>query len=122
VALGFEVNFRDEKTLLGVGQARVRNPRAVQHVPAIAVASYAMLLMAATRAQGSLRLPPPAWRHAPRSSHATTASLINQLRYELWADALRPGLCDFMNRPTAHQKSQEPIPHLESAVFYALTG
>ena len=39
-----EVNFRDEKTLLGVGQAQVRNPRAVARAPAFLVACYAMLL------------------------------------------------------------------------------
>jgi len=39
-----EVNFRDEKTLLGVGQAQVRNPRAVARAPAFLVACYALLL------------------------------------------------------------------------------
>jgi hypothetical protein len=119
---GIEVNFRDEKTLLGVGQARVRHPEAVQRVPAVAVAAYAMLLMAAVRAHGVLQLPPPAWRKRPPTSHATTAMIINQLRYELWADALRPGLCDFTHTTPAIQKSQKPVPRLESAVLYALAG
>ena len=39
-----EVNFRDEKTLLGVGQAQVRSPRAVARAPAFLVACYALLL------------------------------------------------------------------------------
>ena len=42
-----EVNFRDEKTLLGVGQAQVRHPVSAQSVPALAVAAYALLLLAA---------------------------------------------------------------------------
>lgn len=119
---GIEVNFRDQKTLLGVGQARVRHPEAVQRVPALAVAAYAMLLMAAARSLGVIQLPPPAWRQSPPSSHVTTATLINQLRYELWADALRPGLCDFTHATATIQKSQKPIPRLESAVLYALAG
>src|ERR1019366_230311 len=45
-----EVNFRDEKTLLGVGQAQVRCPRSVQSAPALTVASYALLLLATQRA------------------------------------------------------------------------
>ncbi len=37
-----EVNFRDEKTILGVGQAQVRNPASNQNAPALAVAAYAI--------------------------------------------------------------------------------
>ena len=39
-----ECNFRDEKTLLGVGEAQVRDPHSVENVTGVAVASYAMLL------------------------------------------------------------------------------
>jgi hypothetical protein len=119
---GIEVNFRDEKTLLGVGQARVRHPQSVQRVPELAVAAYAMLLIAAVRAHGVIQLPPPAWRQHPPTTHATTATLISQLRYELWADQIRPGFCDFTHTTSATQKSQQPSPHLESAVLYALAG
>ena len=34
-----EVNFRDEKTLLGVGQAQVRTASSNQNAPALAVAA-----------------------------------------------------------------------------------
>ena len=63
---GIEVNFREEKTLLGVGQAQVRNGRSVQAVPALQVASYAMLLLAGAQAFGTEAtansLPAPKWR------------------------------------------------------------
>ena len=39
-----EVNFRDEKTLLGVGQAQVRHAQSVARAPAFLVAAYSMLL------------------------------------------------------------------------------
>jgi hypothetical protein len=42
-----EVNFRDEKNLLGVGQPQVRTPSSVEKVPELIVATYAMLLLAA---------------------------------------------------------------------------
>lgn len=45
-----EVNFREEKTILGVGQAQVRAERSVETAPALTVASYAMLLIATGRA------------------------------------------------------------------------
>lgn len=47
-----EVNFRDEKTLLGVGQARVRTIESTQRVPALSVAACAMLLLAGHKAYG----------------------------------------------------------------------
>ena len=43
-----EVNFRDEKTLLGVGQAQVRHPQSVARAPAFLVAAYAMFCGAAS--------------------------------------------------------------------------
>jgi len=119
---GIEVNFRDEKTLLGVGQARVRNPCSVAHVPATAVAAYALLLIAATRAQQSPSLPLPAWRRARPTAHATCATLINQLRCELWASSLNPGLADFSSSRPLDLKSHKPQPHLASAVLYAIAG
>ena len=63
-----EVNFRDQKTLLGVGQAQVRHPRSVEAVPQLLVAAYAGLLLAARQAYGPAgfpdALPPPKWRQA----------------------------------------------------------
>jgi len=47
-----EVNHRDEKTILGVGQAQVRNKNSVESIPATAVAACAMLLFAAIKAYG----------------------------------------------------------------------
>ena len=44
-----EVNFREEKSLLGCGQAQVRNPESVERVPAFISAIYAILQLAAFR-------------------------------------------------------------------------
>ncbi len=119
---GIEVNFREEKTLLGVGQARVRNPHSVQRVPATAVAAYAMLLVAATRADDTTPLPPAAWRRRCTTLHASCSTLINRLRYELWSRALQPGFNDFTVSGTARLKPHKLQPHLGSAVFYAIAG
>jgi len=87
-----EVNFRDEKTLLGVGQAQVRHERSVEKVPALAVAAYAMLLTSATIAYGPSgkpdSLPSPKWRRKT-TLRASTQSLIQQLRHEVWAETIR---------------------------------
>ena len=119
-----EVNLRDEKTVLGVGQAQVRHVNAVQHVPATAVAAYALLLLAAARAYGPDgqpdALPLPAWRRREPPPRATTQRLINQLRCELWRHAIRPDGLDHLSTPKRRtQKPQKPTPTLASALFYA---
>jgi len=45
-----EVAHRDEKSVMGVGQAQVRNARSVVRQPAFAVAAYALLLLAGLKA------------------------------------------------------------------------
>jgi hypothetical protein len=118
-----EVNFREEKTLLGVGQAQVRNPESVQDVPALQVASYAMLLVAMNRPPDSPRadqLPAPKWAASKTPARQSTQSGINQLRGEVWGRAL--GLMNFSDLLTCSPPvtSQEKfLPHLPSALLYA---
>ena len=61
-----EVNFHDEKSILGVGEAQVWNPVSVERTPAFLVAAYAALLLAQMQAFGDRRTeafePLPAWR------------------------------------------------------------
>ena len=115
-----EVNFRDEKTLLGVGQAQVRHEHSVENVPALAVAAYAMLLTSATIAYGVTgkpdSLPPPKWRRKT-SLRASTQSLIQQLRHEVWAETIRFSSFVSPNPPNAKPLKLQST--LESALLYA---
>jgi hypothetical protein len=118
-----EVNFRDEKTLLGVGQAQVRHPASAESVPALAVAAYALLLLAARRAFPSermpLTIPLPKWRTRKRS-RASTQNLIALLRQQLWADAITSrNFSHFRSTSPSHQKSPKLLPNLKDALFYA---
>jgi DDE superfamily endonuclease len=116
-----EVNFREEKTLLGVGQAQVRNASSVEDVPALQVASYAMLLLAMIRVKPeSDPLPLPKWAGSPTPSRLSTQRAINQLRGELWGRAL--GLMNFSDLATCAPPVTNPekfLPHLPSALLYA---
>ena len=119
-----EVNFREEKTLLGVGQAQVRVPAAVEGVPAVAVGAYALLHLAAVATYGDTgqpdAVPLPRWRQRHPPARTTTGRLINQLRYELWAQALRPeSFGGFWSRSTPALKPGKLQPQLASATFYA---
>ena len=119
-----EVNFRDEKCLLGVSEAQLRHPTAVQRQPAGAVAAYALLLLAGLDAYGSTGRPPsvplPKWRRKTPPRRATTSLLISQLRVELWSQCLRPEtLKHFWSRPPSDKNPLKPGSALAAAVFHA---
>ncbi len=92
----------------------------MEHVPALVVAAYAMLLTSALQAYGLTgqpdTLPAPKWRRRP-NQRASTQSLVNQLRQELWASAFRSS--GFVAAHPLHTKPQKFQPALESALFYA---
>lgn len=94
-----EVAHRDEKTVLGVGQAQVRNERSVLRQPAFAVAGYALLLLAGLRAYGGQRtseLPAlPRWRG--QAGRASCLDLLTTLRRQLAAqpDLIADWDCSF---------------------------
>jgi hypothetical protein len=119
-----EVNHRDEKTILGVGQAQVRNDNSVQNIPATAVAAFAMLHLAAIKTYGQggqpSAIPPAKWRKPSKKKRPSTQDLINELRRELWASAIRPQvLTDFMNKTSGHTNSLKCEPDLCSSLFAA---
>lgn len=80
-----EVNFRDEKTILGVGQAQVRSPLSVERAPAFLVLCYAMLLLCCLRLFNDQRGPAfdalPAWRNK-KPVRPSTRDLIRLLQKE----------------------------------------
>lgn len=119
-----EVNFRDEKTLLGVGQAQVRTEASNQNAPALAVAAYALLLLAAIKVYGSEHRPAaiahPQWYRRKPLQRATTNQLINQLRYELWASSLKDDFRRFSPESDPSQNPKKSDPPLGSAIFFSL--
>lgn len=79
-----EVNHREEKDTLGVGQAQLWNEKSVPRQPAFVVASYSALLLASLQAFGPTRgdayAPLPKWR---RKAHRPSClDLVTLLRKE----------------------------------------
>ncbi len=75
--------FREEKTMLGCGQAQVRNPESAERVPAFFAAIYAMLHLAAHRSlkkSNQLLLPRPKWYQKKEAVRHSTGDLINNLK------------------------------------------
>jgi hypothetical protein len=121
---GIEVNFRDEKQLIGVGEAQLRSTHSVELAPAFFTASYSMLLLAALKAFGSNApdiVPHPRWRPKSKKRRPSTQDLKNILRAELWGQALdKINSYDFVNTIDSDTKPQKFIPKLAPAILYAV--
>jgi hypothetical protein len=78
-----EVSFRDEKSLLGLGEAQLWNPESVHRGPALLVACYSCLLLASIIEFGDRRTaalePLPRWR-SDRPLRPSTRELLKTLR------------------------------------------
>jgi len=119
-----ELNFRDEKTLLGFGQPQVRSAAAVRTTATFFVFAYALLLLALEN--GHLThspLPRPRWQRLrpqrPRP-RITTPQAISLLRADLWASAL--GLQNKNGFAAPNPCAPKPLlfpNNLQSAVLYA---
>lgn len=83
-----EVNFREEKTTLGVGQAQVWNEKSVEKQPSLVVAAYAALLLASVLVfeefPQSQQGGEPLWRPPPK--RPTIRQLIGLLREQVLSD------------------------------------
>lgn len=87
-----EVNFRDQKTLLGFGEPQVRTEAAVRTTAVFFVFVYALLLLALHQCQlAHTPLPPPRWQR-PRPKRplqrVSTSQAISLFRASLWSAAL----------------------------------
>jgi hypothetical protein len=80
-----EVNHRDEKEVLGVGESQVWNEDSVSKVPALMVGTYSMMLLTALECFGTQRTeefePLPKWRRTAR--RASCRDMVTLLRKQL---------------------------------------
>jgi len=97
-----EVNHREEKDTLGVGQAQLWNRTSVPRQPAFAVACYNALLLASLQALGAERgkayAALPKWRR--RAARPSALDLITLLRREINEDPDR--VAHLGLNPTGH--------------------
>lgn len=118
-----EINFRDEKTLLGVGQAQVWTEKAAQSVPQLLVAAYAFLLLSMHRVYGvsSNVFPTPKWRPRNKERRMSTAEGIGMLRAQLWGRALgENNFSGFVESLHRAQKSEKLENQLPAALIYGV--
>ena len=118
-----EVNFREEKSLLGVGEAQVRTPESNQSLPAFLIATYALLLLAAIRAlpqPSPDMLPRSKWSARSKPQRTSTQKLIHHLQAEIWGRGigLPNNFSGFSSSRTPTPKPEKLISSLPSALLY----
>lgn len=114
---GIEVNFREEKTLLGCGQAQVRKEIACQKVPSFHTSIYAMLLLAGIKTK-DISLPRPKW-YKNKTKQPTTGDLINNYRATNWSQNMKISFTDFVNIEKNLQSRKNYSNPSVSSVIYA---
>ena len=123
-----EVNHRDEKQLIGVGHAQVRSALSVELVPAFAVATYSMLMLAAAQTHGFDAAQPtfavPRWRRSSvaNQTRLTTGQMLAHLRraqIDAPAGSL-PNFDHFEDRLARHLKCSKSLLSTEQAIAYAM--
>ena len=119
-----EVNFRDEKQLMGVGKAQVRNIRSVSRAPAFSVCVYSLLLLAGLRVEkdGQLNpaIPIPKWYKPDKIRRVTTNQLRNSIRRDLWSQpliSLPDHFSGFIDKTKRYTKSKKLLTSYKEAVF-----
>jgi hypothetical protein len=124
-----EVNHRDEKQLIGVGQAQVRSELSAELVPAFAVASYSMLLLASAQTHGFDATQPtftvPKWRRrsVALQNRLTTGQMLVDLRQSHQPElpsAPLPNFDHFEDRVARHMKCSKSLISHEQAIAYAV--
>ena len=88
-----EINHRDEKTILGVGNPQVWADLSVPRVPALMVATYSLMLLSALEIYGFKRTsvyePLPKWRLSAR--RPSCQDLVTLLRKQIEAKSFSQG-------------------------------
>jgi len=81
-----ELNFRDEKNIFGIDEAMVRTKNAVETLPPFIASSYAMLLLAGSKAIGEdkTKLIVPKWRKPNSISRPSTNHYLSTMRQEIF--------------------------------------
>lgn len=118
---GMEVNFRDEKTIIGTGQAQVRTKNAVKNVPAFVTAMYSFLNLAAHEAHRKRTvqiLPRPKWYPASKDQRITVTEMLSHFRFLFWTRQNKSHFSGFVQKEHNHHKLKKITNPFDAVVFY----
>jgi uncharacterized protein (DUF2384 family) len=116
-----ELNFKEEKTAIGVGEAQVHTKQSVESAPALVVAAYAYMLLAGSDARiKGTALPRPKWQKAQENERMSSQQTRNLFRAQLWQIAIDTNKTHFIanrQKTQPHFYSENSLNH---AVCYAI--
>lgn len=116
-----EVNFREEKTILGCGQAQVRNPNSAKDVPAFITSLYSLLHLAdhkISKTFNKCELPRAKWYEKKNLNRTTTGDLINNMRAQLWSKAVDINFSSFVEQQLESRTLRKEVNPIISAMMY----
>ena len=115
-----ELNFRDEKSVLGIQQPQVRTRSSVESLPPFVACSYSLLLLAGRNALGNDKsaLPLPKWRNRKTVSRISTNHYLSAVRSEM-LDSFNANFRRFPSTAGENAKPLYFIPPLDKLVLTA---
>jgi len=116
-----EVNFRDEKTTNGCGEAQVRNETAAEKVPQFVVAMHAFIHLAdhmLSKLEPALALPRAKWEQRKIAHRISTNNLLNNFRGCYVFERLGKSFSDFVLKQRQIINTINPIIDAINPVFY----
>jgi DDE superfamily endonuclease len=116
-----EVNFREEKTTSGCGEAQVRNQEACYKVPQFGVATHAFLQLSQFKyeqEEENVYLPKAKWEQKNEARRQSTNNLKNQFRGYYWNEKDHKSFSDFITKQHETAKSQKPTVSPIFSMFY----
>jgi DDE superfamily endonuclease len=116
-----EVNFREEKTTSGCGEAQVRNEEAIYKAPQFGVAMHSLLQIAQYKYQKTEHqqyLPKSKWEKRNENKRQSTNNLRNLFRGYYWNENNPKSFPNFVTNQQEIAKSQNPVVSPINAIFY----
>jgi hypothetical protein len=115
-----EVNFREEKSILGCGEAQVRNSNSIESVPAFVVVVYGLLLLAARRVGlvDNELLPRALWYPKKTKDRTTTGDILNNYKAQLFCKATQVSFSGFVKNENKLRTLRNKSETNTSPVFF----
>jgi hypothetical protein len=117
-----EVNFREEKTINGCGDAQVRNEISAAKTPAFVVAVHGFLHLAEyilKKENLQIALPKAKWDKKSTGNRASTNNLLNLFRGYYWFEQRGKSFSDFVINQHYLTKQEKLINSGFNALFYS---
>jgi hypothetical protein len=116
-----EVNFREEKTINGCGDAQVRNKISAAKLPAFVVAIHAFIHLAdyiTTKNKAKITLPKARWEKPEPNQRASTNNMLNLFRGYYWSEKSGKSFSDFVKNQHQIKSANNGTGVSSDAIFY----